>query len=253
MQLSRDFLDANGTPFPEELGDVTKSTEVDANGKQDHVGHVNAESLQAVAGTHTNKDMNLEEVGQNPKLDETGSRDDVNGTGDRHIVSGTSTVSGKKRLRRKLLLTQDHIGDDEPEEVQEGNEGTKKARKISPTSVINPLTVMLHRNVSEKDTSRLGPQNGCSPVKHGVELVKQLSSLKKVEEAMSAPRNIGSKIIRSCSPRVHASVSMERAKVYPKEASRTNKYVIISDVESDAETQVFTTSVIGRLAVLFSF
>jgi hypothetical protein len=234
LQLSRDFLDANGTPFPEELGKVEKSMKVDANATQDPVGTVNVENLQVFAGKHINEDRNLQKVGQNLMFDVTGS-------------------PGKKRLRRKLLPIQADIGDVEPDEVQEGSAGIKKSRKVSPTSVFNPLKVLLHQGVSESAISRFSPQSGCFPVKHGVELVKQISSLKRGEEAVSAPRDIGSKFIRSCSPPVHASMSMEGAKVPTREPGRTNRYVTISDVESDVETQVFSTSPVGRLAVLFSF
>ena len=222
MQLSHDFRDAHGTPFSEELGEKEKSTELDANAKQDE-DTVNVESSQALAGTHINEDTDLQEVGQSPTLDETG---DMNGAGDQHIVLGCSTVSGKKRLRRKLLPTQDDIGEDELE-VQVGNHGMKKSRRLSPTSVVNPSMVFSRQGASEIAISSFGPQSGCSPVKHGVESSNQLFSLKRNEEAVSAPRNRGSKV-------------MEGAKTPPREPSRTNKYVIISDVESDAETQVFT-------------
>ncbi|KAG0569192.1 hypothetical protein KC19_6G072300 [Ceratodon purpureus] len=235
-QLARDFLDAGGTPFPEEPGDVKKSTVVDGNGKQYHVGHVNFESLRAVAGTHANEDMNIEEVGQNPKLNETRSQHDMNGTGDRNIVSGSPTVSKKKRPRRKLL-----VSDVESEEAEEDNEGAKKLRKISPTSVIYNT---IHHSVSGKSISRPGPQNGCSSLKQGVESVKHLSSSRKGEEALSTPQNIGSKVVRPGNPPLHASMNLGGVELEPKDSRRTGEYVIISDAESDAETQV-----VNRLSI----
>ena len=239
LQLSRDYLDANGMPFPDELGDVEKSMKVNANAKQDHVCTVNADGLRAFSGTQINEDMNIQGVRQNPKFDETESPHNLNGTGDHHIVLGSPTVFGKKRLRRKLLPTQDYIGDDEPEEVQVGSAVTKKSRKVSLTPVVNPWKVLMQQDVSERALSRFGLQSGCFLVKHGVESVKQIPSLKRDEEAASAPRNIGSILMRSCSPPVHASINIEGAILPPKEPSRISKYVIISDVESDAETQVF--------------
>lgn len=206
---------------------MEKCIKGDANAKQDDVGIANAESMQPLMNTHVNEDTNLQEVEQNPKMDVMGTEHDVNEIGDQHIVLGTLTVSGKKRLRRKLLPTQDGIDDDEPE-VQEGNPGIKKSRKVSPTSVINPLKI-----------SRFGAQSGCVPAKHGFESLKHLSSAERGDEAVSAPRNFGSKVTWCCNPPVHASNGMEGAKVPPREPNRTSKYIIISDVESDAETQVF--------------
>jgi len=197
-QLSRDFLDSNGKPFVE---DVEQSTKVEGTGKQEHMGLV-------------------------PK---------VKGTGDQIIVLGTTTTSGKKRLKRKLLPAQDDIGDDESDEAEEGSAEMKKPRNVPSTSIVKPL---LRQGVSELAVPASGHQSGCFPLKQDVELCKQLSLLNREEEPSSGPRNL---VMRSCSPVVHKSISMERAKISPGDPSRTNKYVVISDVDSDAETQVFTT------------
>jgi len=128
--LSRAFLDANGKPFSEDLGGVEKSTEVESNGKQDHVGIVNGESLQEL-GERRGYDQYL---GQNPKVSVTEDH--------QHMVPGTSMVSGKKRSRRERLSTQITISDDESEEADhdEGLAGMKKkSRKPPVTSIGNPV------------------------------------------------------------------------------------------------------------------
>lgn len=152
--MSRDFLDANGNPFSEEYGDGEKSTKGEANGGRD-----------------------CQEEGQNPN---------VNVSGDEQIVLGTSVVSGKKRLRQKLLPRQEDMGADNSEETEEGSAGMKKARKV--------------------------------PVNQGVESGKHLPLLYRGEKALSDPRNSGPEFMRSCSLAAHET-----------------------DIEIDAETEVFTT------------
>jgi hypothetical protein len=140
-QLSLDFLDANGKPFSEELGGVEKSTKAEANGKQDHAGTVNIEHRDL-------GDKGYQEV-------------------------RTSIVSGKKGLRRKLLSTQDDIGDDELEEAVEGSAGTKKPRKTPSTSIVNPLKTLLRQGVSELAVPASSPQSACLPAKQELESCKQ--------------------------------------------------------------------------------
>jgi len=215
--LSRDFLVANGEPFSEDLGNVEKSTKVEENGKQDHVDTVNVKSLRELGV------RDYQEVGQNE-------------IGDQH---GTSTVTSKKRRRRKLFSTQNDIGDDESEEAEEGSTGMKKSRIVPSTSIVYPIKTLLREGVSEPAVPASGPQLSGFPEKQGVESCMQLSLLKRGEEPLSGLRNLGPGSMRSFTPAAHESISLEGAKILLREPSLTNKCVVISDVGSDAETQVF--------------
>jgi hypothetical protein len=60
------------------------------------------------------------------------------------------------------------------------------------------------------------------------------------EESLSGPE-----VMRSSSSAAHESISMEGAKIYLREPTRTNKYVVIVDV-------YYCTSLVGRLEVVIT-
>lgn len=226
-QLLRDFLSSNGTPFPEELGDVKKFRKVDTHANQAHVDTVNLESLPILTGALTNANMNPQNVEH-----EAGNGLEFDKTGDENIVHGRR---GRKRLRRKVLSANHDIGDDEPEEMQEHNPRIKKPRRMISTSPVHSETV-LHQDVSELALSKSISLKDNSPAKHRAESLEQRSSLKRGKEGMSASGNFGLKSMRCCTP--HVSASMEKSEAYVGEPGRTNKCLSVADVESDAETQV---------------
>lgn len=236
-QLLRDFLSSNGTPFPEELGDVKKFRKVDTHANQAHVDTVNLESLPILTGALTNANMNPQNVEH-----EAGNGLEFDKTGDENIVHGRR---GRKRLRRKVLSANHDIGDDEPEEMQEHNPRIKKPRRMISTSPVHSETV-LHQDVSELALSKSISLKDNSPAKHRAESLEQRSSLKRGKEGMSASGNFGLKSMRCCTP--HVSASMEKSEAYVGEPGRTNKCLSVADVESDAETQVPSTSLVGILS-----
>lgn len=231
-QLSRDFRDANGKPFAEE---VEKFTNVEADGNpltEDVEKSTSVEADGKPLDEDVEKSTNVE---ANGKQDHVGQTPNVNETEDQHIVLGTAIISDRKRSRRKLLPTHDGIHDDESDEAGEGSAGMKKPRHVSLTSIVEPL---LHQGDLELAVSEPGRRTGCFSMKQDVESRKQLSLSNRGEEPSSG---LGNLVLRSCSPEAHESISMEVAKVSLREPSRSNKYVVISDVDSDAETQVVKT------------
>lgn len=150
-----------------------------------------------------------EDVGHNTAVDQ--SRD-------QHI--GHALITGKKRLRRKSLPT--HDGPMESEKADEGSSGMKKPR-ISPSMpIVKPL---LRQGVPELAVPASRPQE--------IESCEHLSSSNRSEER----RNVDPEVMRSCSPSADKSISMEGITV----SRRKNKYVVVSDVDSDADTEVLIT------------
>lgn len=178
--MSRDFLDTNGRPFPDDV----KSAAIR---KPDDVGHNTA----------------------------------VDHTGGQHILTGTAVIPGKKRLRRKSLPT--HDGTTESEKAEEGSSGMKKPRISVPMPIVKPL---LRQGVPELAVPASRPQE-----------IKHLSSSNRSEERLCDLRNVVPEVMRSCSPAADKSISMEGDTF----SRRKNKYVVVSDVDSDAETEVIIT------------
>lgn len=146
-QLSRDFLDSNGTPFLEALGDMEKSGELDPRAKQAHLNPANVVSLQ------TNQDIDLQRVGH-----ESRNGHDMTETGGQGIVLGTAAVSDKKSPRRMILPTRDS-SDDVSQEVQNCNVASKQSK--TPTSV--SLAVPSKEGMPLSRNFGLEVMRSCSP------------------------------------------------------------------------------------------
>lgn len=158
---------------------------------------------------------------------------------------GHEEVPSTQRLKRKLLPSQQGSRNVDHRNPKEGNGGNKSQKSnIGPLiNIESPAKCLRKRDDSGRAiTSRGGvlPQG---------ELLKRCPTVVTDEEVGTIFKELDSKLeSRDC---LHAPErSRPDQSKLPHKPSRRNKYIACSDVDSDAETQVYVDQKPGRLLLL---
>lgn len=246
FQLSKDFLLGKGPIFPEEPL-TEKSTDADGRGKH----RASCSVLEDLDGGKVQEDiLQRQDTGVNTILEVEQELISEN-CRDEQREDGHEEVPSTRRLKRKLLPSQQESKNENHRNPKEGHGGNKSLRSsIGPsTNIDSPAKRLRKRDDSGRVITKGSPSSGDVLPQGESELSKQCPTLVTDEEVGTIFKDLDSK--SKSRDGLHAPErSRPDQSKFLCEASRGNEYIARSDVDSDAETQVYADQKPGRLLLL---
>ena len=236
FQLSKDFLLGKGPVFPEEPL-TEKSTEADGRGKH----RASCSAIEDLDGGKVQEDIfQRQDTGVKTIL-EVEKELIPEKCRDEQREDGHEEVPLTRSLKRKLLPSQQGSKNENHGNPKEGKGGNKSRKSSNPKPLINidsPAKRLRKRDDSGRAITKGSPSRGGVLPQGESELPKRCPTVVTDEEVGTIFKDLDSEPDQS---------------KFPRKASRGNKYIAPSDVDSDAETQVYVDQKPRRLLLLFLF
>ena len=247
FQLSKDFLIGKGPIFPEEPL-TEKFTDADGLGKHRASCSVLLEDLD---GGKVQEDiLQRQDTGVNTIL-EVEQELFSEKCRDEQREDGHEEVPLIRRSKRKLLPSQQESKNENHGNPKEGNGGNKSLKSsIGPlTNIDSPAKRLRKRDDSGRVITKGSPSRGDVLTQGESELSKQCPTVVTDEEVGTIFKDLDSKPKSRDGLHAPERSRPDQSKL-SHEASRGNEYIARSDVDSDAETQVYVDQKPGRLLLL---